>query len=102
MRAAISPIAESPELSEQAKSASPVGVNLMADSSDATQTAQQELDAPQQQATGALTLQRSPETAIAIPAERLLGCQLKLTMHKRLALAPQWHSMGLLSLAAGH
>ena len=60
----------------------------MADSSDATQTAQQELDAPQQQATGALTLQRSPETAIAIPAERLLGCQLKLTMHKRLALAP--------------
>ena len=53
MLAAVSPIAESPELSEQAKSASPAAVDLVADSSDATQTAQQELDAPQQQATGA-------------------------------------------------
>ena len=53
MHAAISPIAESPELSERAKSASPAAVDLVADSSDATQTAQQDLDAPQEQATGA-------------------------------------------------
>ena len=53
MHAAISPIAESPELSEQAKSASPAAVDLVADSSDAIQTAQRELNAPQEQATGA-------------------------------------------------